>query len=71
MKVLIVHAHPEHQSFCSSLASHAQSWFLQHGHDVERSDLYALGFDPVGSPKDFTSLENPSYFKYKIGRAHV
>lgn len=71
MNVLIVHAHPEAQSFCSSLAKHARDFFLQEGHEVNLSDLYAMNFDPVGSAKDFTDMENPGYFKYQAEQMHA
>ena len=29
------------------------------------SDLYAMGFDPVGDQRDFKKLSNPEFFKYQ------
>lgn len=65
MNVLILHAHPEQKSFCSSLAKTAQEWFQSNGHHVEISDLYAMNFNPVGGKGDFTSHAESDYFKYQ------
>jgi NAD(P)H dehydrogenase (quinone) len=65
-KVLIVHAHPEQQSFCSGLKGVAMQYFAENGDLVQESDLYAMGFDPVGGLRDFKSLNNPAYFKYQL-----
>ncbi|MCA3790453.1 NAD(P)H-dependent oxidoreductase, partial [Burkholderia sp.] len=43
MKVLIVHAHPEPQSFCTALKTTAVDVLRDAGHEVEVSDLYAMG----------------------------
>ena len=64
--ILIVHAHPEQQSFCSGLRNVSRQYFEDKGDTVQESDLYALGFDPVGDQRDFNSLSNPSYFKYQL-----
>lgn len=70
-KVLIVHAHPEPQSFCSALQSKAEAWFKAQGAEVKVTDLYRVGFNPVGSKDDFLSLNNPSYFKYQAEQTHA
>ena len=71
MKVLIVFAHPEPQSFNTALKDTAVSTLEEQGHEVKVSDLYAMGFDPVGGKKDFTSLENESFFKYQMEQVHA
>lgn len=70
-KVLIVHAHPESKSFCSSLKNEAISFFESQGAEVKVSDLYTMGFNPVGSQHDFTRLENPDFFKYQMEQVHA
>ncbi len=65
-KILIIHAHPEQQSFCSALKGIASQYFTEMGDLVQESDLYAMGFDPVGDKRDFKSLSNPDFFKYQI-----
>lgn len=63
--ILIIHAHPENQSFCSSLRKKAVSHFEKKGYHVKVSDLYAMEFEPVGGKDDFTSLNNSTFFKYQ------
>jgi NAD(P)H dehydrogenase (quinone) len=65
-KVLIVHAHPEQKSFCSGLRVTSEKYFVGQGDLVQVSDLYSMGFDPVGDQRDFKSISNPAYFKYQI-----
>ena len=50
MRVFIVHAHPEPASFSSSMARAAETSLRAAGHEVELSDLYAMGFNPQRSP---------------------
>lgn len=71
MKVLIVHAHPEPRSFCSAMLATARDTLDRQGHAVEVSDLYAAGFDAVGSRRDFETVHDPSYFKYQAEQAHA
>ncbi|MDH4846251.1 NAD(P)H-dependent oxidoreductase [Pseudomonas putida] len=66
MNVLIVHAHPEPQSFTSSLYADAVEYFSQLGHKVETSDLYAMNFNPVASSDDFKQRTNPDYLVYAL-----
>lgn len=47
MRILIVHCHPEPQSFNGSMTRTAVDVLERAGHRVEVSDLYAEGFDPV------------------------
>ncbi|MBK8367652.1 MAG: NAD(P)H-dependent oxidoreductase [Bacteroidetes bacterium] len=70
-KVLIIHAHPESQSFCSSLKNEAVSYFQSQGAEVKVSDLYAMGFNPVGDKHDFKQLQNPDFFKYQMEQVHA
>ncbi len=66
MNVLIVYAHPEPKSFNGALRDLATSILKTQGHKVQVSDLYEMGFNPIGGRHDFTVLENPDYFKYGI-----
>jgi len=70
-KVLIVHAHPESQSFCSALKNEAVSYFQSQGAEVKVSDLYMMGFNPIGDKHDFTQLQNPDFFKYQMEQVHA
>jgi NAD(P)H dehydrogenase (quinone) len=64
-KVLIIHAHPEPESFCASLKNTAVDYFNSTGAEVKVSDLYNMHFNPVGGKSDFIQLSNPDYFKYQ------
>lgn len=63
MNVLIVHAHPEPQSFSSSLARTATEILTELGHTVVVSDLYTEGFQPVSGRSNFTTVKDANYFK--------
>lgn len=71
MNVLIIHAHPESKSFCSALKDYAINFFISNGHNVKVSDLYLMGFNPVGGINDFTGLLNVDYFKYQLEQVHA
>lgn len=66
MNVLIVHAHPEPNSFSSALYREAQNFFVQKGDSVQVSDLYDMNFNPVASASDFDDRDNPDYFNYAL-----
>jgi NAD(P)H dehydrogenase (quinone) len=63
VNALIVHAHPEPRSFCSTLMRTARDELESLGHEVTVSDLYAEGFDPVLSAGDFTERLNPAFLR--------
>lgn len=71
MNVLIVHAHPEPQSFCSALKDAAVASLTGQGHTVEVSDLYAMNFNPVASATDFASRQQPDYLVYALEQRHA
>lgn len=66
MNVLIVHAHPEPQSFTTAMKDLAVQELSNAGHQVEVSDLYAMNFNPVASAADFGSRKNPDYLVYAL-----
>ncbi len=70
-KILIIHAHPEPKSFCSSLKNEAVAYFQSQGAEVKVSDLYAMNFNPVGDKQDFTALQNPDFFKYQMEQVNA
>lgn len=70
MNVLIVHAHPEPQSFNTALKSLAVEELTKAGHTVTVSDLYAMGFNPVASAEDFAERKNPEYLVYALEQRH-
>ncbi len=71
MNVLIVHAHPEPQSFCTAMMKRMQSHFEAQGHTVTVSDLYAKQFNPVASAADFAERGNPDYLVYALEQRHA
>lgn len=66
MKVLIVHAHPEPQSFTAALRDLARETLQGQGHEVQVSDLYAMNWNPVASAADFNARANPDYLVYAL-----
>lgn len=54
MKVFIVYAHPEPTSYNGAMFRLAQEALLEAGHEVQVSDLYGMGFNPVPGPHDVT-----------------
>lgn len=66
MKILIVHAHNEPQSFCTALKDTAINTLSAQGHEVQVSDLYAMNWNPVASAEDFTERKNPDYLTYAL-----
>jgi NAD(P)H dehydrogenase (quinone) len=71
MNVLIVHAHPEPQSFTTSMLKTAVDELTRAGHSVEVSDLYAMEWNPVASAEDFGSRKNPEYLTYALEQRHA
>lgn len=69
--ILIIHAHPEEQSFCSSLRHTATKHFKTLGYQVKESDLYSMDFNPVGGKNDFIKLDNPEFFKYQMEQVNA
>jgi NAD(P)H dehydrogenase (quinone) len=64
VKILIVHAHPERQSFNGRLREVAVATLTGQGHEVQVSDLYAMGWNPVASGDDFAERRFPDQLQY-------
>ena len=60
-RALIVHAHPERESFSTSQAHAAAQQLQSLGVETTVLDLYAEGWDPVLAPHQFPDAD--SYFK--------
>ena len=71
MRVHIILAHPERQSFNGALFDTAIANLKAAGHTVSTSDLYRLDFDPVSSRKNFSSVKEPNYLKLQIEELHA
>ncbi len=64
VRVLLVHAHPEPQSFNGALTRVAVQTLEADGHDVVVSDLYAMRFKAVADADDFCAArEDPDYLR--------
>lgn len=70
MNVLIIHAHPEPQSFTTSMLKTAVAELTSAGHEVVVSDLYAMNWNPVASAADFGTRKNPDYLVYAMEQRH-
>ncbi|WP_419698838.1 NAD(P)H-dependent oxidoreductase [Mucilaginibacter sp. NFX135] len=71
MKVLIVYAHPEPQSMNGTMLSSAVNTLTNAGHEVKVSDLYAMRFNPVSDRTNFTTVNNPSFFKQQTEEVYA
>ncbi len=71
MNVLILLAHPEPKSFNGALFETAVATLQAAGHTVATSDLYRMGFDPVSSRGNFTSVKDPDYLKLQVEELHA
>jgi NAD(P)H dehydrogenase (quinone) len=63
MNVFLVLAHPERRSFNGAMFDTAVETLSAAGHAVVTSDLYGMGFDPVSSRRNFTSVKDADYLK--------
>lgn len=70
-KVLIIHAHPEKKSFCAACKQETVNHFEALGYEVKISDLYEMGFNPVGGKDDFLDFQNPAFFKYQMEQVNA
>lgn len=71
MKVLIVLAHPERKSFNGAMVDTAVSYLADAGHEVQVSDLYSMGFDPVSDRRNFRTIKDPNYFKQQVEEVYA
>ena len=71
MNVLLVLAHPEPRSFNGAMFERAQATLRAAGHTVATSDLYAMGFDPVSSRRNFTTVRDAGYLKLQLEEMHA
>lgn len=70
MKVLIVHAHPERQSFNAAMLARSLEVLASEGHETVVSDLYAMSFDPVATGSDFLERRFPERLYYDREQKH-
>lgn len=66
MRVLVVYAHPDPDSYCAAIHATVLDALRRGGHDVDSLDLYAEGFDPV-----LTLEERRAYHRVPANREPV
>lgn len=71
MKVFIVHAHHEPQSFNGAMTREAVATLEAADHDVIVSDLYAMGFDPVSDRRNFVTVADPDRLSQQVEESHA
>ena len=71
MRVFIVHAHPEPQSFNGAMTRAATEALTAAGHEVIVSDLYAMGFNPVSDRRNFATVHDPNYYRQQAEEAYA
>jgi NAD(P)H dehydrogenase (quinone) len=71
MNIFIVYWHPEPLSFNGALFAKARETFIGEGHETKTSNLFEMGFDPVSSRKNFSTIKDPHYFKQQIEELHA
>ena len=71
MRVFIVHAHHEPSSFNHAMTQTAVSALTDAGHDVQVSDLYAMGFDPVSDRRNFVTVADSEKLSQQTEEAYA
>ena len=71
MRYLIVHAHPDDRSFNAALTATAVTALEEAGHDVQVSDLYAMGWIPVLGEADFSTRVDAEHFRVAYEQTHA
>ncbi len=71
MRVFIVHAHHEPTSFNGAMTRTAVEALTAAGHEVQISDLHAMGFDPVSDRRNFTTVADASRLKQQTEESHA
>ena len=71
MRVLIIHCHPEPQSFNATLSRTAHRTLTEQGHAVRVSDLYGEGFQPVEGPQHYSDRADPAVFSPLAEQRHA
>lgn len=69
-RALLVHAHSEEDSFVSAMRDRIADSLGVAGYTIEHSDLYAMNWDPVLSPRDFGSRRNSDHLTYALEQRH-
>ncbi len=70
MRVHLVHAHPETDSFVAAMRDTIIAALRHAGHHVTVSDLYAMEFNPVLSAADFGDRAEAEHLTYALEQRH-
>ena len=70
-RALIVFAHPDPNSFTAALKNAAVAELETAGVQVDVSDLYELGFNPVAGPADVTERMSTVGFNLALEQGHA
>jgi NAD(P)H dehydrogenase (quinone) len=71
MRVFIVHAHHEPQSFNGALTRAAVSSLSSAGREVRVSDLHAMRFDPVSDRRNLVTTKDPARLRQQAEEAYA
>ncbi len=71
MRVFIVHAHHEPESFNGALTRAALSALSSAGHEVRVSDLHAMRFDPVSDRRNFVTVKDAGRLRQQAEEAYA
>lgn len=71
MNVLIVYAHPEPQSMNGAMFRTAIDALRAAGHAVQTTDLYGIQFNPVSDRYNFSTVQNPAFFKQQLEEVYA
>ena len=70
MRVHLVHAHPEADSFVAAMRDVVVGTLRSQGAEVTVADLYAMNFNPVLSAADFQAREREDHLVYALEQRH-
>ncbi|WP_413203842.1 NAD(P)H-dependent oxidoreductase [Rhodospirillum sp. A1_3_36] len=70
MRIHIIHAHSERDSFVAAMRDVLRQTFSEAGAEVIQSDLYAMGFNPVMSSADFGERKAVDHLTYAMEQRH-
>lgn len=71
MRLLLVHCHPDPESYGASLRNAAREALQSAGHELREIDLYAEGFDPVFTLAEKTTYLSDTASNIRGVQAHV
>ena len=66
MRILLVLAHPQRESFAHAVQERARAGLQRAGHEVRLLDLYGIGFDPVMSEADRRDYHTPGLNEVRV-----